>query len=353
VELGNEPVAAEVVFGTTTGAPRVNLRSDEEGLFFGVLPREGEWPVEVILPGGAPQAIDPVAVRRGPGGVARVALRVPDTRLLGEVVGDDGVPVAGAIVLVVRLDAPASEVERRAGVDQRRRRETNLRTDREGAFEIRGLLPGTVRVHAHDAGRSSDWREVALAEDEPTEPVRLVLRLRQRVVGIVVSPDGPVPGAAVMGYSRGREAPVEPFAQAVTGADGRFSLEVDAQTPLLDLLVVPPVHDVVLTRFSPGAEPVVVAVERSGASLILEGFGPDAVLVGGGAELPLGVLVSALFRFGRVAIDSQALQIEGMPPGVYAACSGRQVPTCASGLLGLAGSLVLRSREEATAGEAP
>lgn len=348
VLLGEEPVAAEVVFGTTTRTPSVRMKSDEEGRFEGVLPHEGEWPLEIALSGRPPQALDPVEVSRGAGGVAQVILRLPGTRLAGEVVGEGGEPAAGVSVLVLREAAKASAAEREVGVEHRKRREASATTDRDGRFEIDGLLPARLHVSAHDATRASEWLRVELAEETPTDSVRLVLRERTKVTGVVVSSDGPVPGAAIVGFSRGRAAPLDPFAQARSGPDGRFTVEVTAGTELLDLLVVPPGHDVVLRRISLSSRPLAIEVARTDGRLVLQMFGPGTTVFHAGAELPLDALASLLFPLGRIELDGRGeLAIAGLEPGTYAACPEDRSAGCASGHLAHGAELVLRGPDAA------
>lgn len=343
VLLGDEPAAAEVVFGTTTRTPSVRMKSDEEGRFRGVLPNEGEWPLEIALAGRPPQALNPVEVRRGPGGIARVSLRLPDTLLAGEVVTENGEPASGVQVLVMREEARASPLEREAGIEHRRRREASLVTDSEGRFKIEGLLPARLDLMAHDATRASSWTRVEIAEDRDTEPVRLVLRERSKVSGFVVSPDGPVPGAAVVGFSRGRAASLDLFAHGVTGADGSFTIELTAGTERFDLLVAPPGYDVVLRRLAVAPEPLAIEVGRSDSRLVLERVGPGTVVAHGGAELPIEALLSALFPLGRVEYERHdRLGIAGLEPGPYAACPKDRGSGCASGFLGQGAELVLQ-----------
>lgn len=339
LRLGDEPLAAEIFFGTARRAPRVRLTSDEEGRFQGVLPAEGEWPLEIALPGRAPQAIDPVEVFRDADGIARVSLRVPDTVLAGQVVTESGEPAPGAIVLVVRQDARAPKSERDGRAERRLRREANLTADREGRFELRGLGGGELEITAYDDLRTAPWQEVDLDERDPEEPLRLTLRPRQVLSGIVLSPDGPVPGAAVVGFPVGRG--LDPFADAVTAADGSFRLEVTAGERTVDLLVSPPGYDVTVRRISPGPAPLVVEVTRSGSTLLLDGFRPPAMLSVGGAEVPLSSILSALFPLGRVDVADRRLAIRGAQPGSYAACSGADDLDCASGFLSAGGELVL------------
>lgn len=344
VWLRDAPVAAEIYFGTSTGIPSVRIESDDEGKFSGVLPREGEWPLEIRLAGRPPQALDPVEVRREAGGVAELSLRLPDTRLTGEVVDGDGEPAAGVHVFVIREQAKASALEREVGIEHRRRREISVTSDRDGQFEIDALQPGQLAVFAHDSTRTSEWLEVELGEGSPTPPLRLVVRERAQVTGRVLSTQGPIAGAVVIGFSRGRLAPIDPFAQGVTGADGRFTFEVTRGTDVVDLFVTSPDHDVLMRRVSLSAQPLEITVTRNGGRLLLESPQQGATLFHSGAELPLDNLLSLLFPLGRIAIDSGVVSIDGFESGAYVLCPLHGVPACASGVLTTGAELHLQAR---------
>lgn len=340
---GDEPVAAELIFGTTSGSPSVRLESDDEGNFRGVLPHEGEWPLEISVSGRPPQALDPVEVERGTGGVAELTLRLPDTRLAGEVVNATGEPVAGAHVLVVRETARALAAEREVGAEQRRRREAALRTDEDGHFSTEGLLPASLSVVAYDRTRTSRWHQVELAEDSPSTPLRMVLEERLEVIGQVTTPDGPAVGATVVGFSRDRVAPLDLFAQAVTTADGRFSFEVASDTRLLDLFVAAPGYDVLLRRVTLGSRPIAVAMGKSGGRLLLTDLHPGTTLLHAGAELPLETLASLLMPLGRLDFAEDGLWITGIEPGGYSLCWQRGGVGCDSGNLTSGTELTLQA----------
>lgn len=349
---GDEPVAAKLIFGTSSGRPSVSIESDEEGRFSGVLPHEGEWPLEIARVGKPPQALDPVDVERGAGGVAELTVRLPDTHLDGEVVDANGEPVANAVVLVLREDAKPSAPEREAGVERRRRREANLRSDHEGQFAIDGLLPAPLSVVAYDRTRTSRWHQVELSEGAPAAPIRLVLEARSEVTGVITTAEGPVAGATVIGFSRDSVAPLDLFAQAVSSADGRFSFEVTAGTRLLDLLVAAPGHDVTMRRVALGSQPLIIAVSRSEGRLLLQDLGPGTTLLHSGAEVPIETLASLLVPLGRLDFAEDGLWIAGVEPGGYALCT-RQAAGCDSGNLIPGAELTLKAHRSTTSETTP
>lgn len=341
VLLGGEPVLAEVIFGTTTGSPSVRLESNDEGRFEGVLPHGGEWALEIAIDGRPPQAVDSVEVERGPSGVAEVTLRLPDTRLAGLVVDANGKPVAGANVLVIREQAKAPAPQREMGVKHRRRREASVTTDAEGHFSIDGLLPAELALVAHDHTRSSEWVQVELMESTPRSPIRLVVRERAEVTGRVTAANGPVAGAIVVGFSRDGFAPLDLFAQSVTGPDGRFAFEMTAGTRLLDLIVAAPGHDVFVRRTSWTSEPIEVGLGNDGGRLFLEGLRPGTTMVHAGAELAIEKLASILLPLGLLEFDEGGLRIANLEAGGYALCSPGRSKACVEGSLSAGTELTL------------
>ncbi|MEM7483344.1 MAG: carboxypeptidase-like regulatory domain-containing protein [Acidobacteriota bacterium] len=224
-----EPVTASLWFGLRYGGIRSEMAADLEGNFSGVLPNPGWWIAEIDAPSiGVTGYWVQVEVEPDSRGEAEVEIALPDTEVTGRVVDGDGLPVAGAEVIVGT---------------SRWGRETE--TDAEGAFRIAVLEPGPAGISASHrrAGveRTSDAQEILIDEEQPTPPVELVLRDRKAFQGRVFSERGPVPGALV---AVGTIEPREAAGQQETRSDveGRFSVDLPSKSQRLRAIVAPPGH---------------------------------------------------------------------------------------------------------------
>jgi hypothetical protein len=139
VELGDEPLPASMTFGSTSGGVSITMDSDAAGVFAGWLPREGLWAVDVT-------ADEPKIFRRlrdvevspdSATGVARVELLLPDSLLQGEVVDDQGRPLAEARIVVLPVSAAETASYAVSGDD--------------GRFALHGFSPGRYRLEARVA----------------------------------------------------------------------------------------------------------------------------------------------------------------------------------------------------------
>jgi hypothetical protein len=160
VRLGDEPLAATLWFGGRHGVPQVTFESGEDGTFQGILPRDGQWLLEIEALEPRIQSHAKVEVRPDRHGRAEVEIAVPDTLLFGKVVDDQGKPANHADLLV------GDEID-----------SLHLTAGDDGAFEFRALPPGIVLLSARRASpeglASSDRVLVPLAEDTPTGPIEL------------------------------------------------------------------------------------------------------------------------------------------------------------------------------------
>jgi hypothetical protein len=209
--LGSEPLAATIWFGSPRSAPGVKMSADDKGRFQGVLPRAGRW--EVDIESGEPElhTIRSTQVRPDRAGRAKVEIALPNVRVFGRVVDEEGKPAAGAQV-GMNMEG-ASDL---------------VRTDATGAFSSRGLAEGPLVLVANASspqGKSvSDPATVFLKDGQESGPIELHLRRMRTVAGKVVSPPGPAVGALVAAVPSGMEQfPVE---EARTDLDGSFTLQV-------------------------------------------------------------------------------------------------------------------------------
>jgi Carboxypeptidase regulatory-like domain len=252
VLFGKEPIAATLWFGGRSGAVRVEMESDEEGSFEGMLPRDGAWRVYVRSADDEVEASTKVSIEANEKGRASVTVSLPDTHLFGRVVDEQSKPVAGASV----------EVE--TGQDG-----LQVWTDAQGKFQVRGLPPGLLTAAAEldrpSGSASSEPAQVLVAEGQPTGPVELRLRRSKPFVGQVVSSRGPVPGASVEIFPR---RPAGFFGSSSrTGLDGSFSAQIPEPTETVVAVVSAPGHALKAFEVEATGAPVTLSVPSVGGGL--------------------------------------------------------------------------------------
>lgn len=341
VTLGDEPLAATLWLGGQFGQRRVRFEADEEGRFQGLLPGEGLWKAEVVSQKERFRApLDPVDVRVPPGkSYATVSLKVPATLLAGETVDEAGRKVAGALVSAL---ATAAEVE----------------TDEEGEFEVRGLKPGMVLFEAEHHEASSGPVEALIKEEGESPRLRLVLRKKKEIQGRVASAWGPVPGAELLAFPAVDRVAGAAVVAAISGADGRFTLEVPSDVRQLTLLVFAPGYAMRLLPVSvDGKLALDIAVDTAGGTLVLDlpesqaGSPPPLLLHNG--TFTLLPLLSRWVRLQGGAWQvpqSGRFTVPNVEIGDYRLCSadssgevrqGREPKGCASGFLAPSAELTL------------
>lgn len=212
LRAGDDPLAARLSF--TRSGRRVNMTSDAEGSFRGMLPEAGEWKVE-ITPAAAfsvvTRSVDVVARDGGAG--AEIEIELPGGRLEGIVVDESGRPVMAA-------------------VDVRRERTiAYAETNAEGRFTLVGLEPQSVVV---EAVTTSGESAAAPHDIGSRTPLRLVIERAKRIDIRLVAPSGaPVPGAIV----RQIIPPSRRRKETVTGPDGKFTVTMTKAAPVTDIVI--------------------------------------------------------------------------------------------------------------------
>jgi carboxypeptidase family protein len=272
VFLGDEPLAgATLWFGGRFGQRNVRFESDDHGEFEGALPEEGTWKVDLVSERESLRLpLPPVEVRKLPGAAfARVEIVLPDTRLHGEVVDEEGRPVPEAAVEVM---VPMKT--------------SRTRADKDGKFELRGLSTGPVAVEAESGKRTSGWIEAQVEEGKDSTPLRLVVREMMVVQGQVVSTRGPVPGARIQAWPSLDQTGNATIQQAVSGPHGELSLTLPTGTRSLEVFVAAPGHALRMFRAPCDPQrPFDITLEPIGGTLVLE-LGeppaPEGILVHGG-----------------------------------------------------------------------
>ncbi len=340
VTLGKEPLAATIWFGGRRGARRIRMDSDEKGRYAGLLPEEGTWPLEIAAADHHLRlALDSVEVKVPSGKTtATLDIRVPDTRLAGEVVDSSNHRVAGALVSVFR--SGTSQVE----------------TNDKGEFELLGLKPGIAGIEADDNGRTSGAVEVRIEEEHETPRLHLILQKTLKVNGRVVSSRGPVPGAELTAFPALDQVGLATAVSAVTGPDGQFTLALNAGTTRIDLLVLAPSFALrMLPILLQPDHPLEISVEQDGGMLVLElpeDHSTFPLLAHAGTfTIPTLLQRWAVLQGSRGT--SGRLVLPNVEPGAYSLCikasaelrQGKEPPAdgrCETGILTPLGELKLR-----------
>ncbi len=341
--LGEDPVAATLWFGGKSGAQRVRLECDEDGLFAGVLPREGLWRVAVVAEEPRLDTSALVTIRPGRSGEAHVDLELPDTRVFGRVVDRGGRPLAEVTVSAVSDGNTVFNV---------------VGTDALGAFELRGLPAADLSLSVYEDNPScqTELHLTRLAEGMEVGPIELRCSEMKQVQGTVVSKRGPVAGAVVGLTAR---PPASGGDKTISGQDGSFSLNIPA-----DLNVA----TVYWSAESYGAQARVVSLQDSPLRLNLQEevgeievetpFAPEdylrtrlrIALYSGGIEIPLRLVPTRTYP-GAGGVGAR-VGLSQLAPGDYAACfvpasilpgatPGSERTSCAAGRLEAGGRLTL------------
>lgn len=307
---GRRGVAAQVEFWVADGASTA-AEADEEGHFLVTFPRPGQWEAFVRLREGA-QIIALGKVEVKPEEV--LTLRLPSTRVRGEVRQSDGVTPApdAAVELTVPDGSPAATAQ----------------ADRQGRFDLSGVPAGRYSLQAASPPRRSRPLELELVEGRESSAVLLLedpSHLRCRVT----ASQRPVLGARVVAWgldAGGRPLWADP-GEAATGPDGVALLTVPpgakqvwvvAMAPGYALQELPP-----LPLPAPG-ETLAVGLTAEGGTLLVPDdlFATDAVLLlqDGRPSAASRVLAEWAFWHGKAPSNAGEWEIPMLPPGRYRLC---------------------------------
>lgn len=314
VLLGDEPLAAEVVFGGFFGTPQVTVETDDEGELAVTLPRAGRWPVGVIADEPPLRLeIEPVEIPDDDDSSARVTLRVPSGALVGRTVDEAGRPVAGATVRVASLES--------------RQPLAQLRSADDGTFEQWGFAPGPAVIEAESGvDLLAEPQLVTISEGGGPE-MELVLRGVRRLTGVVSSAAGGVARAEVVVDPAGRPSVVS--RQTLTDIRGRVPIRVPAGTEAVRVRVAAPgfAYRMLLVPLG-DEERLGLEVRQESGTLDLdlpaEWFGGDDFVF----LAHRGAWVSPLALFGWAemhgvetgGVGTRRVTIPRMEPGDYALC---------------------------------
>lgn len=342
VTLGGEPLAAKIWFGGRFGGVQAELASDEDGRYAGLLPRPGEWRVEIAADEPRARAtLNRIAVQPRPSeSVAEVDLELPDTKLSIEVVDDTDRPLPGALVSIECLDprhAPCLAQER---------------TDGDGQLTLLGLAAGLHLAQAEvGAGLASDEVSVTLREQANEPPLRLRVRKLRTLRARVTSGGSPVPGARVLLFPDPTPSPGGGF--TLTDARGEVEARLPPEARFVVALVQAPGLAFSFGRLPvPAQDPLLLALQPMGGTLRIRAPVPDratrpvAMLRHAGAELPVLVVQTLSPEATASGVLGEEILIPNAEPGAYELCpvaagAGEPAGGCVAGLLVLNGTLEL------------
>jgi hypothetical protein len=357
IRLGTEPLESTLWFGGHSGATSIKMEAGADGQFQGVLPKDGLWRIEIE---GAETGFRTWAradVHADRSGKASLEIDLPDTRLFGRVVDEQGKPVPGSDVVTLGESLDLHEM-----------------ADAEGSFEVRGLPEGPVWLGAESGSQISDRAYAMLVDGRAVGPIELRLHPTQQLTGRVMSPQGPVAGSRVVVLAR---TPEGGGAMATTGADGTFKANLHKGVSRVEVIVSAP--GFALRAFDAsleGGEPLSLQVTEEEGSL-------EIALPVDGEELARQNLILAAFQNGLLvpaSILSQwgydhgessvrkggLMRVPGVAPGDYRVCllprqleialAWSQVTDgadCDSGLLTPGATLALKPGRSGIGGTAP
>ncbi|MEM7481732.1 MAG: carboxypeptidase-like regulatory domain-containing protein [Acidobacteriota bacterium] len=328
LRLGDEPLWAAVTFRWPGGGERVQMISEEDGTFFGFLPKAGEWNILV-------ESEDPDVFRRfprtaverlSPQDPARVDLALPGTTLRGVVVDESGVEVAGAGVFVAPI--PLAEVP------------AHQLADEEGEFSFEGLEAGLYEVTAEAERDGETLRSLpeSVTLGEGLEPeLRLVLYPELKIQGRVVTADGfPIPGATIdFGGLVGRATLALQGGVVTANGEGFFeaSLPGHVDGVALDVLAAGFALRQILL-FEDLDQPITVTVDSTRGTLVLQlpeepihwtDWSQPVPVVFHGPD-SLGLAAGRLAQWAEIngvsppISPTGVLTVPSMPPGEYSVC---------------------------------
>lgn len=320
LRLGDDPLAADLIFGSFHGRPQIWMRADEEGEFTGVLPKAGEWRLDVLLGPEELRQLDPVEIAADED-PARIEVVLPGNVIAGKVTRY-GAPVPEAFVTVFTQDEDPKEI-------------AHSLTSASGEFTLKAVRPGAVAVSATDLRISSGWSFVQLNDDTEIRDLHLELVAQRTVRGQVVAwPGGGLPAVEITaesGLPTFRRRPT----RALSTVDGSFELTVPEDEQVLDLVLVAPGFGVQLQRLMlPEADdeapttdvelpPITLHRERVAVKLPDEG---TWFLASQGSMVAVPSLLSLFYRLELLQSTSTGWWLAGLAPMGYSFCQGPAGP---------------------------
>ncbi len=346
LRLGGEPLAASLWFGGRSGAVAVKMEAGEDGELAGVLPHGGKWPVEIAATEPKIAARRTIRLEAEAGKSAAFEIDLPNTRVFGSVIDQEGRPAPDAEVAIQSADDFLA-----------------VRSDEQGKFEARALSQGLTQLSAQQGRAASGQVGVFVPGQGAVGPVTLALRRLKDVSGLVLAAEAPVRGARVLILPwRPRLTPGD---AVTTDLEGRFTAHLPERTGTMLMIVEAPGY--ALQAFevpAEGSSRLEVSAQHGDLEVSLPGSADELADRGlalavfqNGNLLPSSSLLSwALAHGARVAGLAGSIQdLPDLAPGAYRACLvdsarlregepgdwSRQLATCAAGSLSAGATLKL------------
>lgn len=323
---GTERLRGVVWFGGQYGIPGIRFETDAQGEFRGMLPRAGDWDVDVVVPPGEDAlAASAVVTTDEETNVARADVTIPDTLIEGVVVDSGGETVPQAEVTFIR--GP--------------RRLATVSTNPQGRFVLRGLTAGPLDAIASASGSRSTPVHVEVSEG-PNAPLRLTVHRLSALKSRVVGPGGPVPGARVAIWPDGGGQ----VSMTVTDSEGYFTAMGHPPAQRLVVAVHSPGLALFLRAIPPGEMQQLSQITLSSATGVLEvaSKAPVPFVEHGTILLPVPLALRLLAPAATADPRLLSIRLADLPPGQYRACSHEapaDPPVCASGWLAPGATLQL------------
>lgn len=334
LSLGGEPSGGVVIFGTRQRRPNVAV-TVKEGFFEAVLPREGEWNIEVELERAGRYSVlaEPVTIEQNAGGsYVSVDIELPDTLLEGEVL-QAGELVSNAFVFV------------RGELDGNKTIIAKVRTDEDGVFSLQGLKPENLEVAAYLGAfdPASGWVQVDLKEDIAAPYLKLELLDKVAFQAQIISSHGPVAGAKIFVESRSSSLMTSWPAEAISQSDGvaHIRLPEESRGSQVLLMTLGAGYGFVMQHAQLGDQVIPVTLSPAKGILILKY--PRGTLHSNGVAVPVLTVITKLLSANQATANPEGGVIfKGMAVGEYRQCSeSGQGQDCDGGILTSGGTLEL------------
>lgn len=319
VALGDQPLAARLRFYSRGQPVSISMEADEEGAFFGVLPRAGHWFLSVDH--DEPPISRKVALEVAPGanGVARVEVQLPRTFIDGRVLGLNGQPESQARVMLFPVDV--------------REDVSTARVDDQGEFSFEGHEPGRYQLQAFALDgslSSSPLVEGELGENNPWTSVELTIQKTRTLRGRLLSTTTGRPvSLAEVHFEPAADGPAMNIRPDVSSdADGRFSLQIPQGIATLQITVLAAGHLLhrSLVNVTEEEQDLLLTAEIGGTLKLpttsLDGDWRPALYIGQGDPISI-FLLRRWAEINAVSLTRDVITVAQMPAGVYAYCQVR------------------------------
>lgn len=318
VMLGDEPIAAKLLFGGNGGAEKIRATADDDGRFEITLPRSGVWKIDVESEADEVDAVVELSIEKDQ---RELTITLPDTEVAGWVVDSTGARLPKASVVMHTSTGTAMKS-----------------TAADGTFRFRGVADGAAKITAaNDATREySRMRELTVSEGEHLANIELVIQSASDLAGIVICNGQPLAGARVLGY--GYVDGMARQEKAVTALDGSFKLPFPDEAGEIVLLVAAAGRTMQGFTITGRPRSTTLDLAAVGGTVRLQwGEKANPLLYYNGTLLPRNDVFLWARSHGH-SIANRAIDIPHLAPGSYRLCDGAK---CVDGVLAARGTLTL------------